>query len=228
MNKNKIIMFFCDYDTTHSNVGKELGLNRKGEIKTFLDSLEKLRISENANQVLLTFISDKEDFKDNIENLVLEFNEVIKNSNIIFGNHFDHKFRYSCNGIDFDNTENGLPNNSNTIIGDKIKSEIEEFIQYNIITSVRVARNSIGETISLTNDLKKAAISFMQYTFDHFKRKLPDNTEINYSKDRMHANWMDLSALNALLNKEIYVIRQQQADKEKNEQPKQQLMVYKK
>ena len=42
----KTIMFFCDYDLTHSNLGKELKLDRNGEIKMFINSLEKMRIRE--------------------------------------------------------------------------------------------------------------------------------------------------------------------------------------
>jgi hypothetical protein len=227
MNENKILMFFCDYDVTHSNVGKKLGLDRKGEIKTFLNLLEQLRINENANQIILTFISDNEKFKDDVRNLLLEFNEIIKDENIMFGNHFDHKYGYTYNGNGYKDMETGLSNNSNTIIGDKIRNEVEKYMPYNIITSVRVARNSIGETISLTNDLDKTNTPFMQYTFNHFQRELPSNPEVDYAKNRMHASWMDLSALNALLSKEKYINRQQQLDKENNEQPKQQIIVYK-
>jgi hypothetical protein len=230
MNKNKVLMFFCDYSVMHSIAGKQLGLDRKGEIKTFINSLEKLRINENANQVLLTFISDNEEFKGDIKNVIKEIRNITDESNIVFGNHFDHKFGYSCDGISSNNTENSLPSNPNTIIGDKLIQMIRNLISNtdeqhqniynNQITSVRIARNNIGETVELNNMLASHSIPMVHYTFDPFTTNLPSNSVITHSKNMIHANWTDLTAINAILNNELSMI--------KKEQQKQEVMVLKK
>jgi hypothetical protein len=216
MNKNKVIMFFCDYSVIHSIAGKQIGLDRKGEIKTLVNSLEQLRTNEYANQVILTFISDNEKFREDIKNVIKEFSAMTAYSNVVFGNHFDHRFRYSCDGTISVNTENSIPNNSNTVIGDKINQMIMDFISNdahiysNQITSVRIARNNIGETAEIDKTLKRQEIPMVHYTFDPFTTNLPAYPVITNSSNMIHANWTDLTALNVALNNELGMIKKRE------------------
>jgi hypothetical protein len=196
----KMMVVFCDYMVICS---ENQNLDRKSEIKLNISMLEQMRVREDENKVLLFFTGNDDNFKNKIKSLALEFSSMIKDEDIILGNHFDHKATYSSDGTKSYNTETSLPTLPNTIIGDKIRKQLEQLSLFYKIGSVRIINNNIGDTHTLTEDLNKLNIQMIQYKFNPFETEAIDNININCNQNMMYANCSNFRALNVLLNHEL-------------------------